>query len=129
MASLQDILNAVLGLQSQMSSMQADIKDLKSQVGSVDLRMSSLESQVGSVDLRMSSLESQVGEFKEDFEKQIPNLEKAGSTFEIVARGELRMTRGFEFSRQFVVKELAGLARLALPKEAGVDFTGWHGCL
>jgi hypothetical protein len=51
------------------------------------------------------------------FEDNESNWKRAGDTFEIVVRRELRATKGSDYARSFKIKDLHGLARIALPKD------------
>lgn len=52
-----------------------------------------------------------------------PHFEKSGDVFEIIVRQEMRRTKGEDYGRSFVVRDLVGLARLAAPKNKKLDGT------
>ena len=81
-------------------------------------------------DEKSSELFSLVSKLSSDFDKAKPILDKlstdfdkakhlfykAGDTYELIARRELRELKGSEYAREFSCKDLHGLARLAFPK-------------
>ena len=81
-------------------------------------RLDVIDARLDVIETRSSALENRVDEllsFK-------PIFEKAGDTFEIVARSELRRKYGDEYARQFTIVDLPGLAQLA----AENNHPGWH---
>lgn len=72
----------------------------------------------------LGSIREENHQIRKTLEDSLPLLKKAGDTFELMVRQELRVTRGIDFARRFRMKGLSGLARLALPKgvSVGKDF-------
>jgi len=54
---------------------------------------------------------------KTDFAKNEPNFKKAGTTYELIVLHSSREKHGSDYARSFIVENLHGLARLALPKD------------
>jgi len=65
----------------------------------------------------MDKVSSDVDDLKSKFSKYEPLFEKAGDTFEIVARREVRDAYGSAYARSFDITDLHGLARVSLPKD------------
>ena len=94
-------------------------------------KFSSMEEKFSSMEEKFSSMEESLKEVKGDlsmatqkltdlstkFEENESNWKRAGDTFEIVVRRELRATKGADYARSFKIKDLHGLARIALPKD------------
>jgi len=75
--------------------------------------------QIDAVGLKLDDLTSK-------FNAQESNMEKSGHVYELMVRRELRDIRGQSYARSFKVKDLQGLARLALPKEIISEVVTWN---
>jgi predicted RNase H-like nuclease (RuvC/YqgF family) len=116
---LSEILRLMHEMKAEMHEMKAEMQEMKGDI----------KAEVAALTTKVEQSQKQIEKINETLKQHIPNFEKAGSTFEIVARSELRLMRGLEFSRPFMVKVLPGLARLALPKgvlEGGEAINDWH---
>lgn len=69
-----------------------------------------------------------VKDLSSKFKENESNWKRAGNTFEIVVRRELRTTRGIDYARSFCIKDLHGLARIALPKDVKVEDGSFKVC-
>ena len=91
------------------------LNEIKADIGGLKTNMLQLNTDVG-------GLKVDVGELKIDFAKNEPNFKKAGTTYELIVLHSLREKRGSDYARSFIVENLHGLARLALPKD--VTYSG-----
>ena len=83
---------------------------LEKKIEGLEAKVNSIEAKVGNVDFRLQKLEG-------EFTNMKPIFYKAGDTYEVVARREIRDLKGTDFARSFRCTDLHCLARLALPKD------------
>ena len=78
-----------------------------------------IQQTLNGIDRRLENLEGK-------FNKYEPIFDKAGLTYELAMRREVRELRGFPYARSFRVENLAGLARISSPKEIDNDLMSVH---
>lgn len=80
------------------------------------------ENQLSNLSDAFKNSEHQLRNLSDAFNKYEPIFCKAGLTYELVVRREVRELRGVQFARAFHVANLAGLARISSPKEIDNNF-------
>jgi uncharacterized protein YoxC len=127
--TMEAILNMLNDIKENINSLKTDMSELKEDVGQLKTDVSELKANINSLQTDMSELKEDVGqlktdvsELKTDFAKNEPNFKKAGTTYELIVLHSLREKRGSDYARSFIVENLHGLARLALPKD--VTYSG-----
>jgi hypothetical protein len=105
------------GLKVDVGGLKVDVGELKVDVGELKANMLQLNTDVGGLKEDVCELKVDVSKLKTDFAKNEPNFKKAGTTYELIVLHSLREKRGSDYARSFIVENLHGLARLALPKD------------
>eukprot|EP01038_Epipyxis_sp_PR26KG_P017905 gene17905-25045_t len=72
--------------------------------------------------LEVQKLTESVNKLSEEFTKYKPMFDKAGLTYELAVRREVRELKGVSYARSFRVENLAGLARISCPKDISNEF-------
>ena len=125
---MSDTNNLLKELIASVATVKTSLLDVRTSLESMDQRITSMEEKFSSSLKELSddnlllkgelSIATQKLEgLSTKFEENESNWKRAGNTFEIVVRRELRATKGSDYARSFKIKDLHGLARIALPKD------------
>jgi len=88
----------------------------------VDKKISGIETKISDMDMNMKSMNGHLKLLSDTFNKYEPIFQKAGLTYELAVRREVRELRGLPYARVFRVANLAGLARISSPKDTDNNF-------
>jgi predicted nuclease with TOPRIM domain len=112
-------LSALLKEMEQRLTSRLDTVDLS--VKALDGSVKALETRVNALDGSVKALETRVGKVESDI-KSLKNTAgnistNVGNVYELTARSRIEAEFGRSYARPFLVEDLFGLARIAVPKK------------
>jgi len=111
------LLTLIASVQTSLKSMEEKFSSMEEKFSSMEEKFSSMEESLKEVKGDLSMATQKLTDLSTKFDENESNWKRAGDTFEIVVRRELRATKGADYARSFKIKDLHGLARIALPKD------------
>jgi hypothetical protein len=109
-----DPMNAILdAMRQEFASMRTEMTTMRTEM------TTAMSGEVQKITSRLDDMNGRLVKIEDNQSKLLKNLpifEKAGDTFELIARQELRKHKGEYYARSFMVRDLAGLHRLSAPK-------------
>lgn len=120
-ASVANLTASVATVGNSLESMDQKMESMNQKITSMEEKFSKSLNELSNDTLRLkgelSKATQKLKVLSTKFEENECNWKRAGDTFEIVVRRELRATKGSDYARNFKIKDLHGLARIALPKD------------
>jgi outer membrane murein-binding lipoprotein Lpp len=114
---MAEVLAAIQELTKTVQATDLKLDVLTKTVQSINLKLDVLTAKTNNIETRLQAVEDATSRAAAIISKNQINFERAGATFEVVTRQQIKEKRGCDYAKDFVIKNLDGSTRAALPED------------